>query len=465
MATIVTDTVQRPVQLDYKLRSVVAPRYKLVKIPPNNIPSASVTIDPTTSVTIEWKLPCTRPYNTARSFIGYQFHVDATTAPSNKATWSHEDIFELGGSVSFGSAAGTDLVNLQYAQNYVKIARKIKTEVNDFLGNDDMSSLYRSNKDKASNIIPGGYDRLNAVKYVGVDSFIEPCASAASAAGTPLDRFRQFPLNAFVGTLLAVDRDFYSPVEQYFRIQAGVGDKMAFTSTAAADPATGAGSPAKITINNCYLYLAVEQNDEIVAALMQQYQSGQLQFRIPYTTSFKNVGGSKGAQTNISIPLSTQYGRRLKSVLHTVWNPQEKFNTAYDCANYDGEKIESYQTFLDNNPLQDRILSCKRPAGALVNQDDWAENKKFLEKRSCIMSKEQYALNWFHKDQFFEPKDKDGSLPEVNLDEGLLMDTQKQWIFQANIAGGAQGIDSLIHYTFAEFARDIIITPTGPVFL
>ena len=95
-----------------------------------------------------------------------------------------------------------------------------------------------------------------------------------------------------------------------------------------------------------------------------------------------------GAQTNIQISLSNQYGRRLKSILHTVWNSQEKYNTAYDCANWNGEKIETYQTFMDSIPLQDRILSCKRPAGALINQDDWAENKKFLEKRSCIISKE-----------------------------------------------------------------------------
>ena len=69
-------------------------------------------------------------------------------------------------------------------------------------------------------------------------------------------------------------------------------------------------------------------------------------------------------------------------------------------------RSQEYQTFLDSLPLQDRILSCKRPTGMNVGSDDWLENKKFLDKRSCIVSKEMYALNWFHIDQFFEPHDK-----------------------------------------------------------
>jgi hypothetical protein len=161
--------------------------------------------------------------------------------------------------------------------------------------------------------------------------------------------------------------------------------------------------------------------------------------------------------------LSNMYGKRLKRILHSVWNPQEKFNTAYDCANWDGEKVASYQTFLDSQPLQDRALSCLRPWGGRVNSDDWLENKKFLANRSCITSKECYALNWFHIDQFYEPHDPAASLPEVNLDEGLLMDTPKQWLFAGQIPAG--GISSLLYYTYAEFSREIMITNVGPQFL
>jgi hypothetical protein len=93
--------------------------------------------------------------------------------------------------------------------------------------------------------------------------------------------------------------------------------------------------------------------------------------------------------------------------------------------------------------------------------DDWLENKKYVENRSMIQSKEHYQLNWFHIDQFYEPHDKDSMLlPEVNIDEGLPMDTPKQWLLSAMV-----GQTNLVHYTFAQFARDVMITEMGAVFV
>ena len=321
-------------------------------------------------------------------------------------------------------------------------------------------------------MVPGGYNRIAGIQYNINDSYIEPAYAIVSAIGAAQTVYRQFPLGAFTGTLLGVDRDFYSPVEQYLRVSAGTGDKMAFASTyapganlaAGNNPSMAAASSGQITVSEIYLYLAVEQHPGIVESMRAKCMAGELKFSIPYTTSFKNVGGSAGGQTNIQIQLSNQYGKRLKRILTTVWNPQEKFNTAYDCANWDGEKVQSYQTFLDSIPMQDRVLSCNRPGtNGRINSDDWAENKKYLGPSSCITSKECYAVNWFHMDQFFESHDTKSSLPEVNLDEGILMDTPKQWLFSGQIPVG--GLNNLIYYTYAEFSREIHITPAGPVFV
>ena len=450
-------------QLDYKLRSVIAPRYKLMKLPLNNNTNSNIPIGSSSSTTLEWKLP-TRVYNLARSYISYNMHVDKQGA--SNFGWTFEDLFELGSSITFGSAGGIDLVNLQWLQNYSKIARRLNTPLDDYLGNDELGCLYRSNIEAPANVNPGGSNRVNGVLYGGSDNYVEPKFAMRSALDTPMDRYRQYPLGALTGTLFGVDRDFYSPVEQYLRIQAGIGDKMAFTTTSATVPTTGVASASGgsgITLNNVYLYLAVEQNSVIEQSLMERYMAGQLSFSIPYTTAFRNTGGAANSQTNIQIQLSNQYGKRLKHITHTVWNPQEKFNTAYDCANFDGEKIQMYQTFLDTMPLQDRILSCKQALGTSVNSDDWLENKKFLEKRSAIISKNQYSLNWFHRDQFYEPHTEAGALPDVNLDEGLIMDTPKQWQISATIPNG--GLANLVHYTYVEFAREIQITPAGPIFV
>jgi hypothetical protein len=487
MATTVTDSFQQPAQIDYLLRSVLAPRYKMRKIPLNNLPSASATIEPTSSTMLEWKLP-NIVYNLYRSYISYNLNAPAVAL---KVSTTHEDVFDLGQTVTFGSAGGVDLVNLQFAQNYTKIARKIATPIDDFLGNDDMSGLYKSNMTNgypitsaaapadstSANFVPGGYNKVVGASYIAPDNVTEsrycqfgggallaPGVLPKPAVGTVLDRYRQYPLSAFTGTLLGVDRDFYSPTEQYLRVLAGFGDKMGFATTALTDPPTGAQSIPGITINSVYLYLAVEDNQDIVQKMITAYGKGELQYRIPYTTAFKNVGSANGQQTNISIQLSQQYGKRLKRILHTVFNKQEKWNTAYDCANWDGEKITSYQTFMDSIPIQDRQLSCARPSGISVNQDDWLENKKFLDRKSAYLSKEMYGINWFHIDQFFEPRDKDGSLPEVNLDEGLPMDQAKQWVFSGQVNNNVSAA-GLLHYTYAEFSREILITNQGPIYV
>jgi len=431
----------------------------------NNHASASVNIGPTSTELLEWKLP-TQVYNLARSYISYSVHTPAFAGGFNI---NFADTFDIAQSATFGSAGGVDLVNIQHLQNYTKIARKIDTPVDDYLGNDNMSQLYRADSD-LNNELPFKYaggdydadDNPDSLTNDPKDGLFETQYVKIGNLAEEANVYRQFPLGGITGTLFAVDRDFYSPVEQYLRITAGVGDKIAFAGSRNLAIDEGISTPIeKIYIKQCYLYLAVEQNIAIVRGMLAKYASDQLSYRIPYTTGFKNVGGGASSATNIQIQISQQYGKRLKRILHTVWNPVEKLNTAYDCHNWDGDKIETYQTFLDSLPLQDRILSCKRPAGEYVHSDDWLENKKFLNKRSCIISKEMYSLNWFHIDQFYEPHDKKDLLPpDVNLDEGLVMDTPKSWTISTT-SGPTSG---LVHYTWVEFSRDIEVTTAGPVF-
>jgi hypothetical protein len=315
--------------------------------------------------------------------------------------------------------------------------------------------------------------------YQGSDSYIEPKYTAYGVIGSGdatgllgrLDRYRQIPLGIFSGTLLGVDRDFFSPTEMSLRLLTNIGDKMAFTCVNGNAMFPGAVSVANvpgntcstagqgITVNNCYLYLCVEQNENIVQSMFDQYRSGQLSYSIPYLTSFRLTGGAATSQTNLQIQLSNMYGKKLKRILTTVWNPIERINTAYDCANTNGLKIASYQTMLNSRPLQDRILNCSRPNLLAIAQDDWLENVRFMDKNSCYTSKEMYGLNWFHIDQFYEPRDSN-QLPEVNLSEGLEMIAPITWQFSA-LTGATAG---LIFYIFAEFQRDIQIGPGGPVF-
>jgi hypothetical protein len=112
------------------------------------------------------------------------------------------------------------------------------------------------------------------------------------------------------------------------------------------------------------------------------------------------------------------------------------------------------------------------PAAGVFNSEDWLENKKFVSKGSSILNRAHYAINWFHMDQFFEPHDRRTDIPEINVDEGLAMDQPHTFQFSAEInsdAGDADGDKSnganALFYFYAEFTREIAITPEGVVFL
>jgi hypothetical protein len=456
MATSFSDSSQTPSQIDYKLRSVEAPRYKYVKVSISNQSVFPIPILATTSSLIEFRMP-NSVYNLSRSFISYQL---AIAAPVNAAgyNWTHEDVFDLGQSIQFGSTGGQPIVDLQWAQNFTKLNRKICSQLDDYMGNDEMSQLYRNNALAVNSVTAAPY---NGAVASSVDPYLEPrYCKPALVAQQPSAAYRQYPLSAFHGTLLGVDRDFYGGgVEMTLRINAGTGDKMTFSALSNSDPAATAISTTGVGINNCYLYLAVEQNQSIIQSMMAMYASGQLKFRIPYTIAFRNVGGAAATQSTVQIGISSNYGKRLKKILHSVWDPVEAQNKAYSCDNWNGvTKVKTYQTFIDNVPLQDRVLDCRQAVALDCYSDDWIENKRFLERRSCILDQKMYQVNWFHQDCFFEARDKEGGLPEVNLDEGLELQqggSVRNWQFTYT----AGTMANIVHYSYLEFTRDLAIVP------
>jgi len=149
MADLASTLVKTP-QLDFKTTTIMGPKYKYVRIPMNNHASASVEIQPTSTELLEWKLP-SQVYNLARSYISYSLEVPKKASNHNV---TFEDTFDIAQSATFGSAGGIDIVNIQHLQNYTKIARKIATSVEDYLGNDDMSQLYKCNTVRDENILP-----------------------------------------------------------------------------------------------------------------------------------------------------------------------------------------------------------------------------------------------------------------------------------------------------------------------
>ena len=142
-------------------------------------------------------------------------------------------------------------------------------------------------------------------------------------------------------------------------------------------------------------------------------------------------------------------------MVHVPYHLTESVNTAYDHQNLDGVKIASYQSFIDSQPLQDAVVSCKQPIVDGANgMDDWRENKFFL-RGSSIENSLAYYYNWCHIDSFSQPKRGKVLIPYENIMEGLDLSMPRQWTFTATAPAG------LNQYTFGTFVRNVVTGPQG----
>lgn len=433
-----------PPQIEYKPTYPTAnPRYRHYKVNMFNEQSSSVTITGTTTRDIFFKMPAETVFNLAESYLSYQIAPAAAT----NYTWVNEDTFDFATQAYFGNRGSTELCNLQYANRYVKIARKMQTPYEEFITNDSSSLLYPSNTAAGTipNILPVG---------TTVTNYVEPAHTAVSTLNVALvPRTRLFPLKGLCDTIFAVNKDlFFGNQEMYARFTVGPGNQIAWSSGSATDPSAAAlaGITGNVVFNNVYLYLACETNELIAESVKNKVNTTGLRLDIPSTTSFFNSTTTTNA--NITIPMTANYGKKLRRIMHTVWDPTESVNTAMDCSNVNGSKMSSYTTWFDNKTLQDERQSCLQRTAFLPNEDDWRINKRYF-KGSVIQNRVQYTQNWAHIDSWHEPG-KVGE--EQNLEEGVeLRNNNKVWSIQGTVTA------NISHYTFATFTREIQIDKMG----
>jgi hypothetical protein len=471
--------METPKTIDYKVKASSDSRYRYLRIPLNNLVGPVVLN--AASQLLEWKLPSV-VYNLSRSYIQYGLRVPAA---ANNSNWTFEDLSlgELAASVQFGSAGGVNLVDVQYLGNFLKPTIKALTPAEELESRDVVNSVYHSNL--VGNVVlglhanPAGSNNLLNTSYAiqagniygltpnagGNPSYLSPFKvsdtkyTVSTAVNTELSRPRQIRLSDCKKTLLELDRNDYYPIEMYLRINTNSINKMAFRSTDPADPAAAGANYVALdqaNLENCVLYLAVEQNQEIVDELINSVKSGAHKYQIPFTVGHRHVlPAGLGA---VQIPMTSQYGRKISDITFTVANAAENGNTCYDTNNWNGSKIQSYQTYLDNRQLQDSVLSCVQPsiapaAGQAGNGgDDWRENRKHcINKQLCYG---QYQFNWFHTDSFRD--DYGEGLELGNKDQGLDMEAVRLYQIAPTVGAGGCTI-----YTFITYLRHVMVDPNG----
>lgn len=475
------DSVALPVEIKYGTVPSVSPKYKYLKVPLNNIPSGSTGILlGANTAQLEFMLT-PNVYNLAESYIGYT----ATTGQASTSNYSflHTGTETLAETITFSDAAGNNLLNLQSANKYVKVMRKAATKLQDYMTHTLLDPLAPSQKAITTNLnpIPSATNGMTgftqyypgatsgAAYYGSYTNYTEErhmIISSGTGASSVITNNFKVPLNAFVHTILAEDKDLYFGQNMYLRMQTSSCDRMCWQADANDGTGTNATHNTGITLSNIYLYLAIEQDTVIRASVMDKFNKGE--FRIPIQVIYPYRVAGSGASQNVIWALTKDMGRKLKWITHTVWDAQgvaaDTLQNAYNSNNFNGLKISKYQTFLNGQPLQNEQLQCIQPTGTgltapSVGLDDYFTNLKVIEG-SVLQNAAQYQNNWFHRDNFCRV-DVPDEISAENLDDGLDMgefQQQLQWSLQASTTSAAY-----IHLTFACFLRHIAIHPVNGI--
>jgi len=457
-----------PEQLNYKTENAVSPVYRYMRIPLNNLTGNTTTITASSGQQLQFKLPPV-PYNLNRSLISYQLAPGAAGASNYNVI--PQDVLSLISTLQFGLNGGPYLCDLNYCNNYSKVARKLSTKLKKFLEADPVSKLFPSNmlRDvnlRAESVTPAANDPYGlpaAATFSSIKNYVEEQHLIISPVGgqTPdvslIKDNVMLPLGALKDTIMELDKDLYFPVEMYLNIQTANANKILWTSTSASNPSSSAADVANtLTINNIYLYLAVEKDPVIVDSLIAKFKSGGLRMQIPYTVVFRN--SSTAPNTSIQIQLTKQYGKKLKHITHMVFNNTEHLNTMYDCNNYNAEKTQYYRTFLNSVGLQDDNLYCYQPGNSSLPSgnpglEDWRVNQDHC-RDSVIQNAGQYQMNWFHRDSWvLKPEDQE------NVDDGLDMSEYPVVLWQYQSV--QPGSSSYQNYSFATFLREFVVRQDG----
>lgn len=417
-------------QIDYKPMVNDTPRYKMKKIILNNFATGSIDI--TSSQMLEFKLPNT-VFNLSKSRLNFTLNI---TGEAAKSVWVPADALFIAENIQLADATGPQLCDLNFAHRYSKISRKIKTSYKDFATNDKSSLLYPCNSLAASNVLPTGAVGASHVEYLE-SKYVVGTALAAAVANN-----YSFELGGVPNSVFSLNKDLYFGNNTiYLRIQTPSNkNNLAWTSTSAADPTTGAASIANTpTLSNVVLWLAQEDNDVINKNLMQAYVSGSLKYNIPWTRCWQVKNSS--TQPNINIQITPQYGRKIKEILHTVYDGAGTINGYFDANNTSQSKISNYRSYLNTVPLEDDRVD------ATTDQDYFVYNGKHCDS-SAILNRDVYKRNWFLLHKLYE------DVPNVssdNNDSGYNLIVPTDFRLEATTA--ATALDHLTYITFSRIVR------------
>jgi hypothetical protein len=334
------------IQNQYKDFDLRVPRYRYARIPLNNLSSSTVTINPTSTQLLEWKIPASSVINLSKSFVTFSFTVPAL---ANNYAYSYEDGCSFR-TAYMGNGSGLGVCDLQFADVSAHTLKPIMTPIQEFLSQDQLSEFYPSNQLNSTNLLPFSRDGLTAgTQNASTTNYLEQQhLNISPTVNTALNVYRIFPLKTWRNTLFEMDKDLVFGTDMYLRLYTNYGQRLCSYTTTPNNPnANNTQIAGNITANNMYLQLAIEENLDIRNSLLGALARGSIKLSIPYLYNYRFTVAGNSASANVSLTLTKNYGRAIKSIIFVPYNAQEFTNYAFDSSNVNGTKIAQIQTTMD----------------------------------------------------------------------------------------------------------------------
>jgi len=465
-------------------KSLYAPIYKwrrLLQVSGGS--SLTLSSGPTNSI---FNIPGGGVYNYAKSWLQWDLTLPAVaTAATYNTVWADQVPIQ---DITLQTQTGQIVANLTGVPVYTKHARFLCTSMRDYLTWEPVRAA--ANAGGVANVIANAFGTINnclqpsprdyaatnttanlksvnvTSQYITSGAVVSPTAMTAAAgidadtlspqrlvtgavygAGPPVIgqlvvRYR-IPLSAFVGTLLACDRNMYfGGQNMQLNINFSQLNKWGFNSEI--DAVTNLTALTAGTFTNYYFYLCQEMcADNIDAAVAEVGKPGGLSLLIPYTICPKYAAGAAGLFT-ANTPLTAGMGI-LKRVITVVVDNTDLNTTTSNSDNVAGAKWTTIQSFLNNSPVQDWQLS-------VANGDDFNYLYNMIKDTPCGITSRIYRTSAFWCDNFSDA-DSGYMFPENDLmDSGHEISNSENYSIQFQLVGASQ------IYQFCTFSKRLIIT-------
>lgn len=411
------------------------------------ISPADFTISPTTISEQFIEINAERVFNFSKSHLVWLQSTDAGGAVG-RFNWLYEDSISPIGEVDLTTQSGTKLMQLRWAQNFTQMVRKVMTPFAEY---ESLSKIHRLYKSNALGTAVSGIRPSNAPGDV---HYIENAYLQVGGDNVATTQYCMVPLSAYKHNIVALDKLQFFGETLTLRLGFGPGAKVGYYGTSAANPTTGATALAvDTTISGLSLYLATEEDPELVNKIKEHVNKGGLTMLCPLVTGYrKGFAASTNQISTYTFKQGFQHPKYLQRVYHSVYSATENSNTAYDHSNSTGaKKINSYTTSVKGNKRHQFDLNC-----ADTSRLDYMANQRFL-KGTCIVSASIYDQNWMHIDDFTNfpaLSEAPSPAPLDNQEAGLRFDPEIEWSFDASTANIAS-----THYTYTVTLGTLKIHP------